>query len=256
MTPPGRPRSAEADRAILDAALQLLYEHGYNGMSMEAVAEAAGVGKTTVYRRYPSKDDLITAAIVSLKGGMKMPDSGDTRADLVELLRQVVRSKERIQSMRLMGTLWVAREQNPELLELFRDRVIKPRRQMMLEVLTRGQARGQVRGGIDPVLVTEMLVGAHFARQFNGIAFPRDWPVRVTVQLSPSVSGVPVALFERSGKSQTWSLARRANTTAGKLTVDVKVRATTRFVAQWPGDADRNGDGSPITTVTVGKKKK
>ena len=79
--------------------------------------------------------------------------------------------------------------------------------------------------------------------------------VRVTVQLSPSVSGVPVALFSRSGKSAVWSLVRRANTIAGKLTVDVTVRATTRFVAQWPGDADRNGDGSPITTVTLAKKK-
>jgi photosystem II stability/assembly factor-like uncharacterized protein len=77
--------------------------------------------------------------------------------------------------------------------------------------------------------------------------------VRVTVQLSPSVSGVPVALFARSGKSTRWTLVDQGVTTAGKLTVDTRVRATTRYVAQWFGDADRNGDGSPVTTVTLKK---
>ena len=79
----------------------------------------------------------------------------------------------------------------------------------------------------------------------------RAGAVRVTVQLAPSVSGVPVALFQRSGKSTRWTLVRQGLTTAGKLTVDTRARATTRYVAQWYGDADRNGDGSPIATVTV-----
>ena len=79
----------------------------------------------------------------------------------------------------------------------------------------------------------------------------RPGAVRLTVQLAPSVSGVPVALFARSGRSTRWTLLDAGTTTAGKLTVDTRVRATTRFVAQWPGDADRNGDGSPVTTVTL-----
>jgi photosystem II stability/assembly factor-like uncharacterized protein len=79
----------------------------------------------------------------------------------------------------------------------------------------------------------------------------RPGTVRLTVQLAPSVSGVQVALFERAGKSSTWRLVRQGPTTAGKLTIDRRVRATTRYVAQWYGDADRNGDGSPITTVTL-----
>ena len=75
--------------------------------------------------------------------------------------------------------------------------------------------------------------------------------VRLTVQLNPSVSGVRVGLFARSGRSTRWTLVQSGLTTAGKLVVDARVRATTRFIAQWPGDADRNGDGSPITTVTL-----
>jgi AcrR family transcriptional regulator len=188
MTPAGRPRSAEADRAILDAALRLLYEHGYSGMSMEAVADAAGVGKTTVYRRYRDKDDLVTAAIASMKGHDELPDSGDTRADLLELLQRVVRSKERVQNMRLLGMLWADQERNPQLLRLFRERVIAPRRQMLIDVIRRGQDRGEVRADVDPALAAEMMVGAHFARQMNGAPFPRDWAERVVDTAWPALA--------------------------------------------------------------------
>lgn len=74
--------------------------------------------------------------------------------------------------------------------------------------------------------------------------------VRLTVSLNPSVSGARVALFSRRG-SGSWALVDDALTTAGKLVVDTRVRRTTQFVAQWYGDADRQGDGSPVTTVTV-----
>lgn len=187
MSRPGRPRSAEADRAIVDATLKLLYEEGYAGMSMESVAEAAGVGKTTVYRRYRDKEDLVTAAIAAMPGLNELPDSGDTRADVLELLQRVVRGKERVQSMRLLGTLWAEEERNPDLVRLFRERVIAPRRAMMIEVLRRGQERGELRDDFDPALVTEMLVGAHFARQFNGRPFPRDWGTQVVDTIWPAL---------------------------------------------------------------------
>jgi AcrR family transcriptional regulator len=187
VSPPGRPRSAEADRAILDATINLLYEEGYSRMSMEAVAEAAGVGKTTVYRRYRDKADLVTAAIAAMPGMADMPDTGSTKADLTELVRVFARSKARIQSMRLIGTLWAEEQRNPDLVQLFRERVIGPRRKMMLEVLRRGQERGEVREDIDPHLVTEMMVGAHFARQFGGRPFPRDWADQIVDTIWPAL---------------------------------------------------------------------
>jgi AcrR family transcriptional regulator len=187
VSPPGRPRSVEADRSILDATIKLLYEEGYSRMSMEAVADAAGVGKTTVYRRYRDKADLVTAAIASMPGMNELPDSGDTRSDLLVMLQGVVRSKERVQDMRLVGTLWAEEERNPELVKLFRERVIAPRRKMMLEILRRGQERGQVREEVDPGLVTEMMVGAHFARQFNGRPFPRDWAGQIVDTIWPAL---------------------------------------------------------------------
>jgi hypothetical protein len=81
----------------------------------------------------------------------------------------------------------------------------------------------------------------------------RGGRVRLTVSLNPSVSGARVALFARTGSGR-WSLIRGGLTTAGKLTVSRRVRRTTQFVAQWYGDADRQGDGSPIGTVTVRRR--
>lgn len=183
----GRPRSAEADRAILDAAVELLLSDGYSRMSMESIAEAAGVGKTTVYRRYKDKAELVIAALQALAPAPDPPDSGDTRADVLLMLQRFQRSKERIEDMRLMGTLWAEEERNPELVRLFRERVIGPRRRMMIAVLERGRDRGELRDGFDAELVAEMMVGAHFARRFNGVRIPRDWAESVVAQIWPAL---------------------------------------------------------------------
>src|SRR5581483_9265964 len=83
----GRPRSAEVDRAILDAALELLVEHGYGGVSMEAIATRAGVGKAAIYRRWSNKAELVVDALREAGcATMPMPDTGDVRADLIAML--------------------------------------------------------------------------------------------------------------------------------------------------------------------------
>ncbi|MEA2445270.1 MAG: hypothetical protein QOJ12_2562, partial [Thermoleophilales bacterium] len=77
---------------------------------------------------------------------------------------------------------------------------------------------------------------------------------RLTVKLAPGVSGARVVLLARSGKNGRWAVVADALTRGGgTLTIDRRIKATTQFVAQWAGDADRNGDGSPLVTVTVGK---
>ena len=80
----GRPRSTEADDAILDAALDQFCDFGYDGLSVERVAATAGVAKTTIYRRYPTKLDLVMAAIERAKEGARAPvGSGSLRDDLL-----------------------------------------------------------------------------------------------------------------------------------------------------------------------------
>src|SRR6185437_9862089 len=85
---PGRPRSAEAHQAILEATMQALIDRGYAGMSMERVAEQAGVGKATIYRRWKGKSELVAEAIAALRIEQAPPDEGSLRADLQQLARQ------------------------------------------------------------------------------------------------------------------------------------------------------------------------
>src|ERR1700683_3103501 len=86
----GRPRDVRADRAILEATLQLMAERGVRDLRMEDVADRAGVGKATIYRRYRSKDQLVSDAIATLVSEIAIPDTGSTRADLMALMTQEV----------------------------------------------------------------------------------------------------------------------------------------------------------------------
>src|SRR3954449_6012655 len=87
----GRPREARADRAIITAALELMAEHGVQALRVDDVARHAGVGKATIYRRYRSKDQLVTDAVGALVNQeIEIPDSGSTRDDLLVLMREAV----------------------------------------------------------------------------------------------------------------------------------------------------------------------
>ena len=97
-------------------------------------------------------------------------------------------AKERKQSMHLLGTLFLERERNPELIRLFRQRVIEPRRSRLIDVLERGMERGDLRPDLDPPLVAEMMIGAYFARMLNGLPFPRDWAEAVVDQIWPALA--------------------------------------------------------------------
>src|SRR5215204_2865619 len=90
--PMGRPRDERADRAILAAALELMAEHGVRDLRMDDVADRAGVGKATIYRRYRSKDELVTAAVAALVSEIEVPDTGSTRGDLLGLMQAQWRS--------------------------------------------------------------------------------------------------------------------------------------------------------------------
>ena len=95
--PMGRPRDARADRAILEATLELIAERGVHEFRTEDVAARAGVGKGAIYRRYRSKDELVTAAIAALVSEeIVVPDTGSTREDLLALMREAVEALPRL----------------------------------------------------------------------------------------------------------------------------------------------------------------
>jgi AcrR family transcriptional regulator len=182
----GRPRSPEADRSIIDATLRLLERDGYSRMSMERVAEEAGVGKTTIYRRYRSKADLVTGALAAIRGDEHTPDTGDTRADLLEMMRRFAGTKGRSLSMHMTGAMFAAQEHDAELVALFRERIIEPRRRQGLEVIRRGIERGDIRPDVDAALLLAMMVGSWFAIQISGLQLDDDWATAVVEQVWPA----------------------------------------------------------------------
>jgi AcrR family transcriptional regulator len=161
---PGRPRRAEVDEAILTAAVRMLAQHGYGGVTMEGVAAEAGVGKATLYRRWPSKTDLILDAVRSLKPGIGRPDTGDTRADLVEIMIGAISWSDDAEFTQVVAALMAELPRNPELADVYRSRFLAPRRRESIEVLRRGIDRGDIRPDTDIDLVLDLLIGAVFYR--------------------------------------------------------------------------------------------
>jgi AcrR family transcriptional regulator len=94
----GRPRDTAVDRRVLDAAQHLLLVHGYTGLSVDDVADRAGVAKTTLYRRWPTKDHLAVAVAARILGDVPIPQTGDLHRDLVDFLAALAESLNRVRA--------------------------------------------------------------------------------------------------------------------------------------------------------------
>jgi AcrR family transcriptional regulator len=154
----GRPRDPSRDVAILRATLDLLAESGYGAVTMEAVAARAGVGKATLYRRYPGKEQLVVDALASLAEPVRPADGAGVRDQLVALLEGMRR-----RSGSLAGRIWprLVSEavDNPELMHRYRRQVIEPRRQRFRAVLQRAVDERLVRADVDLDHAVDLLVG-------------------------------------------------------------------------------------------------
>ena len=160
----GRPREQRADRAILRATLELIAAHGVGDLRMDEVAERAGVGKATIYRRYRSKGALVTAAVAALVREIGVPDTGTTRGDLLELMRGAVEVYSSSVEAGVMPTLVDAMSRDPELAGLVRQGFLEERRSALRAVLERGVERGDLRPDLDTDLALDVLGGPLFYR--------------------------------------------------------------------------------------------
>jgi AcrR family transcriptional regulator len=160
----GRPRDARADRSILDATLELMAENGTRDLRVDDVAGRAGVGKATIYRRYRSKDELITAAVAGLVSEIQIPDTGRTRADLLALMRGAVRVYRKSVEAAVMPSLVAAMSTDAELARLVREGFLARRRAALRVVLDRGIGRGDRRRDLDVDLALDVLGGPLFYR--------------------------------------------------------------------------------------------
>ena len=151
-------RSARVVREVLDAALKLFAEQGYGGLSVEAVAARAGVNKTTIYRRWPSKAELLAAAFVALRDDEPQPpDTGSLREDLLQLLRQVAARMATPTWRALMQSLLLGNA-DPELQALV-QRMRDTRPAIPPVVIERAIRRRELPPGSDPELIVSALLG-------------------------------------------------------------------------------------------------
>jgi AcrR family transcriptional regulator len=164
----GRPRSEQADRAIIDAALAEFAESGPTGLCIEKVASRAGVGKATIYRRWPGKEDLLLAALAALEAPLPEPKGKSVRDDLVALLEATRAEADDPRRLRLFGLLLGEGASYPRLLQRYVETVAEPRRDMIRGVLRRGIATGELRELTDIEASVDMLAGAVVARSRLG----------------------------------------------------------------------------------------
>jgi AcrR family transcriptional regulator len=153
----GRPRSQKADHAILDATLKMLGTHGVAGMTIEGVAAIAGVGKTTIYRRWPTKTDLIRAAISDIVPRGDPPDTGSLASDMAALAET---QRERLAGSRLAGIvprLLAESMSDPQLHQDYVDRVITPFRELLRLFIERGIERGELRPDLEVEALVDLL---------------------------------------------------------------------------------------------------
>ncbi len=160
---PGRPRSTSADRALLDAVLDLLAEGGFGRLTMEAIAARAEVGKTTLYRRWRSPAEVVAAAVEDFVTDIRVPDTGKVAEDLLILMRQAV-EVYRGRPGRVLPGLIAAMAESDAVAQAVRDGFLRERRAALATVLERGVTRGELRPGTDFELALDVLGGPLFYR--------------------------------------------------------------------------------------------
>jgi AcrR family transcriptional regulator len=160
----GRPRDPRADRAILDAALELMAEAGIARLRVDDVAARAGVGKATIYRRFATKDDLITAAVAGLVSDVAVPETGSTYGDLDALMRDAVQLYTGPLAPRLLPDLVSEMARNAPLAAAVRRGFLARRRDALRTVLVRGVERGDLRSDLDYELALDTLLAPVFYR--------------------------------------------------------------------------------------------
>jgi AcrR family transcriptional regulator len=160
----GRPRDARVDAAILEATLALIVEHGVETLRVDDVADRAGVGKAAIYRRYRSRDELLTAAIAVLVGEIAIPETGSTKEDLLALMHDAVQVYGKAPAAQAMPALVAAMNRDPALAHATREGFLAARRGALRRVLERGIDRGDLRGDLDLELALDVLGGPLFYR--------------------------------------------------------------------------------------------
>jgi AcrR family transcriptional regulator len=196
----GRPRSENARKAILDAAAELLLAQGLEAVSMDAVAERAGVSKATIYRWWPTKETLALEALYrEWDTARPVPrDTGSLRGDLLALLRPWIRRVRARPYGRVVAALITEAQTDPEFAEEYRARFVEPRREPARVLLRRAIERGEISADTNIEVALDLLYGPLYHRLLHGHAPLSDRFVQDVVDAAlVGVAGAPARTTSR-----------------------------------------------------------
>jgi AcrR family transcriptional regulator len=190
----GRPRSETSRQAILAAARELLFEHGLNSVSMDALAQHAGASKATIYRWWPSKELLALDALFSQwdAGVPEPPDTGSLAGDLLALIRPWARQLAKKPYGRIIAALVSSAQTDPRFATEYRARFVQPRREPARIILARAVARGEIPPGFDLEAILDLLYGPFYLRILHGHAPLNDRFARTIVDYVVAAVARPV----------------------------------------------------------------
>jgi AcrR family transcriptional regulator len=183
---PGRPRSEKARTAILHATAELLLAHGLGGVSMDAVAERAGVSKATIYRWWPAKEALALDALYheSFLAQPACQETGTLRGDLLSLIQPWVRLVCSRPYGRVIAALITKAQTDPGFAEEYRARFVEPRREEARAIFHRAIERGEIRADTKVEVGLDLLYGPLYHRLLHGHAPLSDQFVRDVVDIT------------------------------------------------------------------------
>lgn len=181
----GRPRSEAARTAVLDAAAELLLVQGLSAVSMDAVAERAGVSKATIYRWWPTKETLALDALYTRWTTARPTprDTGTLRGDLLSLLRPWARLATSRPYGRVIGALLTEAQSDPVFAQEYRQRFVEPRRDQARAIFRRAVERGEIPADTKVEVALDLLFGPLYHRLLHGHAPLNDRFVRDVVDM-------------------------------------------------------------------------
>jgi AcrR family transcriptional regulator len=195
----GRPRSADADRAILAATRAALAELGWGGLTMGDVATRAGVAKTTLYRRWPSKNELVVDAVAVLFDELTMADLGCLRDDIEAVVRQLADLLAQPESQAALLALFAEASRDPALRQRVRESIIDPQKRLVHLGRAAAQARGELAPDASPEaaredvdIIFDTIAGTVEHRMLvSGEPASAAWITRFTTLLLTSLTSFP-----------------------------------------------------------------
>lgn len=205
----GRPRAEGVDERILLVTLDLLGRVGYDAMSIAAVAAEAGVTKPTLYRRWESKEDLVTSAVSTLAAVGPEVSTGDIWEKLIGELEAFHDAIHRPNGMALIGNVLALEQRQPQLIELYRKKVVSVRRHRIRVVLDEALLQGAIRAEVDLEIVINLLIGYYYAACVSGESIDSQWPrlcvnqVRTGIEETGSTATAPMLAATESFPSRT-----------------------------------------------------